>query len=104
MRTGTEVREAFWRNLSLPPGLTLSREQTIALPRRGPGGHALVDLARLESSIGRSRFVLLARPRVLAPDVTGIRDLLHRAADAIATRSRATADMDARRPQIGVIT
>lgn len=103
MQTQEHIREAFWAQPKLPPGLVLTREQTIAAPRRGPGGHTLVDLARLEGPGERIWFVLIARPRILAREVHALRDLLNHAADAFARRMEVVGSPSLR-PHPGLIT
>jgi hypothetical protein len=71
-------REIFWEELPgrLPPGLNLERLGTVIVPRRGPGGATIHDVAALESPQGRVQLLVEYRPHLLARDVPDIQQRL----------------------------
>jgi hypothetical protein len=69
-----EGRDAFWADPpELPPGLRIARLESIVIPRVGPGGAAIYDLATLQAPAGSLTLLVSFRSPVLARDVVKVK-------------------------------
>lgn len=91
------LRESFWRNAPELPELALVRKEAITVPRRGPGGASVFDLAELRTSTATVTLLIAIRVPIRAKDVS---DLKRHLRDAIDARQRNAAAVGTLPPDI----
>ncbi|WP_237077901.1 hypothetical protein [Myxococcus xanthus] len=87
MDSTAEFREAFWKqDLRLPRGVELLRQDVFLLPRRGPGGQAVYELAEVVLPQVRVPVLMAYRAPLLPADVHSLRERLRAASVALDRR------------------
>ncbi|ATB44544.1 hypothetical protein MYMAC_000115 [Corallococcus macrosporus DSM 14697] len=86
-----DVREAFWSNgPRLPRGVELLRQDVFLVPRRGPGGQSVYELAEVVLPQVRVPVLLAYRAPLFPADIRLLRERLLAANDALKQRDGAT--------------
>lgn len=83
----SQFRTTFWEQVSLPPGVTLTRRDSIVVPQRGAGGSAVYDVAELRYRERVVPVLIACRPRVLPGEVAGLKKRMIAAADELRLRT-----------------
>jgi hypothetical protein len=89
----SSLRDAFWSTPPpLPPGVVLIQQEALVVPRVGPGGAALYDLAELRLPESRIQVLLAYRAPLFPADVPAMKEKLAHLEESLRER-----EPDARR-------
>lgn len=87
MDSTAEFREAFWKEgPPLPRGVELLRQDVFLVPRRGPGGQAVYDLAEVSLPQVRIPVLMAYRAPLFPADVRSTRERLLATSEALRLR------------------